>query len=206
MTRAGFFRLLRLLRSTGWAVFAVAALLPCTPASAADHWNIAQLMTLLGQQNSGRAGFVERKYLAVLAAPVESSGELRFRAPDRLEKITVKPRPESLVLDGDTLTVMRGERRHIVRLSDYREVAAFVDSIRATLAGDRAALERTYALNLAGTAERWSLTLLPRDPRMAEVVLRVTIAGSRAQLREIEILQADGDRSVMEIVATASGR
>lgn len=200
MTRAGFFRLLPV------AVFAVFALLRGIPADAADDWNIARLMSLLGQQNSGRASFVERKHLAVLDAPVESSGELRFRAPDRLEKITVKPRPESLVLEGDTLTVTRGERRHVVRLSDYREVAAFVDSIRATLAGDRAALERTYALSLAGTAERWSLTLLPRDPRMAEVVLRITIAGSRAQLREIEILQADGDRSVMEIVATASGR
>ena len=37
---------------------------------------------------------------------------------------------------------------------------------------------------------------------MAEVIVRINIAGTRGQLREIEIIQADGDRSVMEIVAT----
>jgi outer membrane lipoprotein-sorting protein len=194
---AGFFRVLLV-------VLLATTALPRAASAAAD-WNVERLMALLGGQTAGTARFTERKYLAVLEAPVESSGELRYRAPDRLEKITLKPRPESLVLEGNTLTVTRGERRHVVQLSDYREVAAFVDSIRATLAGDRAALEHTYALNLAGTPERWTLTLLPRDARMAEVVLRITIRGSRAQLREIEILQADGDRSVMDIVASTAG-
>jgi outer membrane lipoprotein-sorting protein len=198
LIRGGFFRLLLL------SVLAMPGLLHAVPTLAADAWNVERLMALLGKQTEGRATFTERKYLAVLDAPVESSGELRFRAPDRLEKITLKPRPESLVLEGDTLTVTRGERRHVVKLSDYREVAAFVDSIRATLAGDRAALERTYALTLGGTAEQWKLTLLPRDPAMAEIVVRITITGSGAQLGEIEILQADGDRSVMRIVATTA--
>lgn len=197
MIRAGLFRLLLL------TVLVMPGLLHAAPAPAADDWTVGQLMTMLGRQTEGRARFIERKHLAVLDAPVESSGELRFRAPDRLEKITLKPRPESLVLEGDTLTVTRGERGHVVRLSEYREVAAFVDSIRATLAGDRAALERTYALSLAGSAARWTLTLLPRDPRMAEVVVRITIDGSDAQLGAIEILQADGDRSVMAIVPAA---
>ncbi|NMG16216.1 LolA family protein [Aromatoleum bremense] len=182
------------------------ALAITAPLAAAEAWTIEQLMHALGKQRSGRASFVERKYLAILDAPVESSGELRFRAPDRLEKITLEPRAESLVLEGNTLTVVRGERRHIVQLSDYREIAAFIDSIRATLAGDRSALEQTYAPSLAGTSQDWTLTLLPREPKMAEVVLRITINGSHAQLRGIEILQADGDRSVMEIVAERAAR
>jgi outer membrane lipoprotein-sorting protein len=168
---------------------------------AAGGWDLAALMALLGSQEAGRAHFVEHKHLAILDRPVESSGELRFRAPDRLEKLTLAPRPESLVLEGDTLTVVRDARRHVLKLSDYPQVAAFIDSIRGTLAGDRAALERVYALELAGSAEGWTLTLLPRDARMAESVVRITIDGARAQLREIEILQADGDRSVMEIRA-----
>jgi len=197
--KAGVFRLLSI------AVLA-AALLQSGLAAAAEDWTLERLMQTLGKQSSGQATFSERKYLAVLDQPVESSGELRFRAPDRLEKITLKPRPESMVLEGNTLTVTRGKKQLVLRLSDYGEVAAFIDSIRATLAGDRATLERTYGLHLSGSAERWTLTLLPRDPRMAEVVLRITIAGARGQLREIEILQADGDRSVMEIVATGTSR
>lgn len=196
MRRPAFVRLLCTVAATLAALAVFAA-----PLAAAENWTVERLMQSLGTRTSGQASFVERKYLAILDQPVLSSGELRYRAPDRLEKNTVKPRPESLVLEGDTLTVVRGDRRHVVQLSDQREVAAFVGSIRATLAGDRAALERTYALSLGGSENDWTLSLLPRDPKMAEIVLRITITGSRTQLRTIEILQADGDRSVMEIVA-----
>ena len=188
------------------ALLAAASLLYGPQAIAAEAWTVAQLMQALGKHRNGQATFTERKYLAVLDQPVESSGELRFQAPDRLEKITLKPRPESLVLEGNNLSVTRGKKQFNVRLSDYGEVAGFIDSIRATLAGDRDTLERTYALHLAGNAERWTLTLLPRDTRMAEVVTRINIAGTRGLLREIEILQADGDRSVMEIVAMGQAR
>jgi outer membrane lipoprotein-sorting protein len=174
--------------------------------AASPDWTVDRLMQSLSRQTSGQATFVERKYLAILDQPVESSGELRFRAPDRLEKITLKPKPESLVLEGNTVTVNRGKKQYVVQLSDYREVAAFVDSIRATLVGDRATLERTYALHLAGNPDNWTLTLLPRDPRMAELVLRIDIKGNRGQLREIEIRQADGDRSVMEIAAVGAAQ
>ena len=47
--------------------------------------------------------------------------------------------------------------------------------------------------------ERWSLTLLPSDARIAAIVQRIRISGTRDELREIEMLQADGDRSVMQI-------
>ena len=188
------------------ALLAAASLLHGPQAIAAESWTVAQLMQALGKHRSGQATFQERKYLAVLDQPVESSGELRFQAPDRLEKITLKPRPESLVLEGNNLSVTRGKKQFNVRLSDYGEVAGFIDSIRATLAGDRDTLERTYALHLAGNAERWTLTLLPRDTRMAEVVTRINITGTRGLLRDIEILQADGDRSVMEIVAMGPAR
>ena len=191
-------------------LLAVAALVAAGVAGAApaagDAWTLDQLMGRLARERSGQATFVERKHLAIVDEPVVSSGELRFRAPDRLEKLTLEPRRESLVLEGDTLTVTRGERRHVLRLADYPQVAAFIDSIRATLAGDRAALERTYALLLSGDAERWSLSLLPRDPKMAEVVLRIDIRGTHAMLAEIEILQADGDRSVMTVRPLAAGR
>jgi hypothetical protein len=40
---------------------------------------------------------------------LESSGELSFDAPDRLEKRTIKPRPDALLLDGDKLTVTMHE-------------------------------------------------------------------------------------------------
>jgi hypothetical protein len=170
----------------------------CSPVHAA--WDVAQLMQSLAQNKSGRASFVEKKYLAVLEQPVESSGELLYTAPDRLEKRTLKPRPESMLIENGTLTVERGKRRMVLRMQDYPELAAFTESIRGTLAGDIAALRRVYNLELDGSPERWTLTLRPVETRMLAVVQRIRIGGSNAEVKTIEIEQADKDRSVMTIV------
>ena len=130
---------------------------------------------------------------------MESSGELLYTAPDRLEKRTLKPRPESLLIEGGSLTVERGKRRMVLRLQDYPELVAFTESIRGTLAGDIVALRRVYNLDLEGSEERWTLTLRPIETKMLEVVQRIRIAGVHADVRTIEIEQTDKDRSVMVI-------
>jgi outer membrane lipoprotein-sorting protein len=177
------------------------ALVTHTSASAAE-WGIEQLMQGMTQTRSSHATFVEKKYIAILDKPVESSGELSYTAPDRLEKRTLKPRPESMLLDGGTLTVEQKGKRHVLPLQNYPEIVAFIDSIRGTLAGDRAALERVYKLNLTGDEQQWTLELQPLSERMKKVVERIRIAGEQHELRTIEIRQADGDRSVMTITQT----
>jgi hypothetical protein len=172
-----------------------------TPALAA--WDLTQLMQGLAQNKSGRASFVEKKYIALLDKPVESSGELLYTAPDRLEKRTLKPRPESMLIESGTLTVERNKRRMTLRLQDYPELVAFTESIRGTLAGDVAALRRIYNLDLEGSEERWILTLRPVETKMLEVVQRIRIGGSRAEVKTIEIEQTDKDRSVMVIAPLA---
>jgi len=62
-----------------------------------------ELMQRLAQVKSARGKFVERKQLAMLQTPLESSGTLYYVAPGRLEKHMLKPRRESMILDGDTL-------------------------------------------------------------------------------------------------------
>lgn len=166
--------------------------------------DVADLMATLAHSTHGAATFTEKKYLAILDAPVESSGELRFVPPARLEKLTLKPSRERLVLDGDVLTVERGRRTHVLALKDYPEVAGMIESIRATLAGDRSALERVYRLSVSGSRARWSLALVPLDVRIARVVARIRIDGAEGEVRTVEIVQADGDRSVMTVEKAAA--
>lgn len=178
---------------------ALALLLGVCSASAQAAWDVAQLMQGLAQNKSGRASFVETKYIAMLDKPVESSGELLFTAPSRLEKRTFKPKPESVLIENGTLTVERGKRRNVLRLQDYPELVAFTESIRGTLAGDTAALKRIYTLELEGSQEGWVLSLRPIEAKMQELVQRIRIGGSHAEVKSIEIEQADKDRSVMVI-------
>jgi hypothetical protein len=156
-------------------------------------------MQSLATNKSGHASFIEKKTIAILDKPVESSGELFYTAPDRLEKRTLKPKAESMVLDKDKLIVEQRGRKHVLSLQSYPEIAAFIDSIRGTLAGDRKALERSYKLSMAGTQRDWDLSLLPLEDKMKKVVTSINISGAGNMLETIEINQADGDSSVMII-------
>lgn len=167
------------------------------PAMAA--FDIGQLMNDLARHKGGRAKFVETKYIALLDRPLVSTGELTYGAPDRLEKRTLTPKPETLRLDRDTLSIEREKQKLSINLASQPEALAFVDSLRGTLNGNRSALEKNYLLHLSGNPDKWVLTLLPSDQRIASLVQRITISGSRDHIRSIEYLQADGDRSLMLI-------
>ncbi|HEX8756890.1 MAG TPA: LolA-related protein [Steroidobacteraceae bacterium] len=160
---------------------------------------LQQLMGLLAQRKHGEVPYVEEDYLSVLDRPVKSSGVLVYEAPDHLEKRTLKPKEESLVLDGDELTVRRGHRTHRLQLSSYPQVAPLVDAIRDTLAGNEQALERVFKVRFAGSLADWKLELTPLDRDVALQVRRIEIAGARDAIHSVEILQVDGDRSVMTL-------
>jgi hypothetical protein len=190
---AGFaYRLMR-------KAFNALALLLTAAISHAAEWDLDQLMRGLAEIHTDHARFTEKKSIAMLEAPVESSGELFYTAPDHLEKRTLKPKPEAMILDHGTLVIERGHNKHQLQLQDYPELAAFIDSIRGTLAGDRKALERNYRLSLEGTAEHWALQLLPVDEKMLAVVKCIRIAGMGTTVHSIEITQTDGDSSLMRI-------
>ncbi|MFZ2268693.1 MAG: LolA-related protein [Azonexus sp.] len=167
------------------------------PACAA--FDVGQLMDDLARHKGGKAKFVEKKYISLLDKPVVSTGEMSFTPPDQLEKRTLTPKVETMRLDKDIISIERDKQKLSIRLSSQPEALAFIDSIRGTLTGNRAALEKNYLLSLAGTTDKWVLTLLPSDQKISALVLRITVSGNKNQIRTIEYLQADGDRSVLSI-------
>src|SRR3982074_423982 len=91
------------------------------------------VMGLLAKRQHGRVEFIEQQFLAILDHPLESSGELLYDAPDHLEKRTLLPRRETLVLAGGVLTIERGGHRHVMDLRRYPQLQPFRESTRATL-------------------------------------------------------------------------
>jgi outer membrane lipoprotein-sorting protein len=185
---------------------ALALWLVLTVAQAADTpsenaWSVEHLMQRFAQVKSSKATFVERKHLRILNAPLESSGTLVYQAPGALEKHTLKPKPEILVLENDTLTFedKARNRRRTLKLQEYPAIWAFVESIRSTLAGDLRSLNRFYRVTLEGAEPDWRLTLDPRDAAIARMVSQIRIAGSGTSIRSIETTEVEGDRSVMTI-------
>jgi hypothetical protein len=159
----------------------------------------AQLLELLAQRRHGHVTFTETQHFAMLERPLQSSGELLYDAPGRLEKRTLKPKAETLILEHGVLTAHRGRRTYTLPLREYPEVAPFVESIRATLAGDRAALERLFRIEFAGSLAHWTLLLTPADEGLARAVRDIRIEGERDAIRSVEIRLRDGDRSLLTI-------
>ncbi|HEY6824384.1 MAG TPA: LolA-related protein [Steroidobacteraceae bacterium] len=175
---------------------------PCAAAEPpTDPAAFEQLLQRLSARRHGHVAFTEVQQLSILDRPLHSSGELLYDAPGRLEKRTLEPRPEDLLLEDGTVTVERGHRRRIVALRDLKQAAPLIESLRATLAGDRAALERYFTVHFSGNLDRWSLELTPADPLLRRSVRRIHIGGEQDRVRTVEIYQSDGDSSTLTIGA-----
>jgi len=172
------------------------------PARAAFGFD--QLMGTLSQRRSGEAKFVEQRFVSVLDQTLTYTGTLSFTAPDRLARHTLTPRPESFVVEGNQLTLQRGERVRRLALDSLPELAAMVEAVRGTLSGDGSALQRYFKPTVQGAPSRWTLTLVPLDFRLLGVVRQLRIDGNQADVRVVELQLADGDRSVMTIEPVAS--
>ena len=167
--------------------------------AADEGGTLGNLMALLAQRRHGVADFTQTQYLAVLKQPQRSEGVRSYDAPDHLEQRTLKPHPQTAVLDHGVLTLTRGSRQRTVRLDEYPQLAPLIDSVRATLAGDLPAIERRFETRLAGDLDHWQLDLTPRESGLASGVKRIRLNGERDRILQVEVQQGGADRSLMTI-------
>jgi outer membrane lipoprotein-sorting protein len=178
---------------------AMAAGLALPPAALAAPWDLAALMGMLAARKSGEASFEQTKTLAMLDAPIHSSGILRFEAPDMLEMHTLEPTQQRMVVRGRQVSVEVAGRSQTFDLERNPAAGALVEGIRATLDGDLAGLQRGYHTRLQGEQRQWTLVLVPRLPAARARVSEIDLSGSGASVRSIAVFEADGDRSWMRI-------
>jgi outer membrane lipoprotein-sorting protein len=160
---------------------------------------LPELMALLAQKRSGEARFTEQREVKGLDAPLTTSGTLSFAAPDRFTRKTVAPRPETMVVEGNIVTLTRNGRTRSLALDASPEMEAIVESVRGTLTGNAVSLQQHFKLAVTGSTDQWTLELKPATPRLAVMLDSVRIGGKRSEVRTVEMRLADGDRSVMQI-------
>jgi outer membrane lipoprotein-sorting protein len=191
-------------RSRRWARWLAAGALALQLAAPAGAFDLDQLMGRLARVKSAEATFVERRTVFQLDQTLESSGRLSYAAPDTFVRETLKPRHDKLAVVGNQLTMSQGDRSRTVALDATPEAQVMIEAIRGTLTGNRPLLERHFETRLDGTPERWDLALVPRDARLRGQVAQLHVAGRQAEIREVRVTMADGDRSVM-LIESASG-
>lgn len=177
----------------------VAALLvaPLAPAFGGDHEDpgLQELMRGMAETAGVSADFREVKELALLAEPLVSRGTLYFIPPDRLARHTRSPSPSSLIVDGDQLTVADPAGGDQVELSRNPVARLFVDNLIVLFSGDLAELRRRYVPHFESGEGHWSLALEPRRSPIKDLIARITLRGDGNSLRQMEVLETDGDRT-----------
>ena len=170
-----------------------------------NGWNVEQLLESLAKNRQAEVRFEETAFSNLLTEPLKTQGILRFTLPARLEKHVTAPYDERYLVEGDKVlfeSKRKGSSRTL-SLQDYAVLRAFVEAFRSTLANDVVTLQRFYHVTLQGELRRWALILHPLDNAVQELVESIRFSGEGEQVRSIEILAPDGDRSVMDITADA---
>src|SRR5258706_5633691 len=137
----------------GWGVAGLAVKADQAP-QVQPSWTLEQLMLGLSKIKNATTNFIEDQYIGILTNPLHSSGVLVYVAPSRLEKDSLVPTRQSVIIDGDKLTVRQANgQTRTVTLQDHPEIGAFVESLRSTLSGDLGILSRFYDVGFTGSAD-----------------------------------------------------
>lgn len=169
---------------------------------------VSRLLAAYAEMPGLEARFVETKRLALLAQPLVNRGRLFFARPGLLLRRVEAPHRSEVLITQDAVHV-RAPERQTIPISRLEQLGGLVHSLLWLLAGDEAALSRTYRLSLSGgsdAAEPWELVLEPRAEALARLVERIRVRGRGLAVSEVHVREASGDETVTRIVEANPSR
>jgi outer membrane lipoprotein-sorting protein len=176
--------------------------------AAGSSWTVKRLMWELSQVSYARLSFVETRQSMFLSTDMVVEGHIQYRAPDHIEKVTISPMSEKIVVDGDTMLVEKlayardhdavMETKHY-SIESHPVLKATVGSIRYILAGNSEMLGEYYEMSISGQCENWTLELTPRTVEISDYTQKIILSGNESSILRYVTIQADGDESVMTL-------
>lgn len=135
--------------------------------------------------------------MKVLDKPLVVSGELAWLGGDKLERRVDKPAKEvSTIADGEVTQEREGRKPRTFSLKRAPQLRILLDSFVALLGGDASRLDDAFDVQLGRDADRWALTLAPRDPSLAKQIVSIQVYGSGNQPRCMRMNEKDGDTTI----------
>lgn len=173
-------------------------------AHAASAKDLASLVRVpaasLAQAQVVRGQFVQRRYLAGLAQPLESKGTFLFARGLGIEWHTVQPFDSQFVLTDAGIT-QRDEGGEPLRISAADQPALTVVSrvFFALFALDFTALSQDFGMaGVENGKEPWRLMLEPKTAALGSVFKQALITGD-ATVKSVHLDDANGDSTVIEL-------
>lgn len=193
MNKQGF------LRSGCWALVAWAMSVGLASAS-----SLETLETFLKSTQSGRADFTQvvtppLKNGQTTARQKTSAGQFSFIRPTRFRFDYIKPFPQVIVADGQTLWIYDTDLEQVTARKQAQTLSSTPAALVAT-AVDLATLQKEFTLEAQTDADglQWvQATPKNRESTIQSVRMGLRPEGTQVSLSKLEIFDAMGQRSVL---------
>lgn len=192
------------------ALVATALLSIALPASAqaaapaATEDMLARVLAEVARQPLKAAPFIERRSSALTASPLESRGTLSYQPSGSVEKRTLTPIQERMIVGVDAITIQGGQgAAQTIRLDAQPAMAAYVHGLRAVLAGDARPLRQHFDTQSSGSLDHWEIRLRPRDAAVRRGIAQIVVRGERGQVQVVETTETGGDVNELTILLRA---
>jgi len=158
-------------------------------------------MAQLGKVRSVSARYTESVQVSLLQHGIESTGTIRYVAPDSIvETVDGEPLRE-IRIEGDRIAIRDAGETREIDVGEHRAIESMVAALRSVFAGDLVDLERHFRVRFEplGSTEGggWLLTLDPEDAEVAWLLSRIEIQGTGREVHRIEIREPNGDSRTM---------
>ena len=178
------------------------ALLACANLALADSMDT--LASFLKNTKSGRADFTQvvtppAKAGQTVSRSKTSSGEFAFIRPARFRFDYLKPFPQVIVADGQTLWLYDADLEQVTARKQAQALGSTPAALIAT-AVDVASLQKEFSLEAQADADglQWvQATPKNRESTIQSVRMGMRVEGAQVGLAKLEIFDAMGQRSVL---------
>jgi hypothetical protein len=138
--------------------------------------------------------FVEYRFSHLLKKPLRTSGTLEYRTDGVMSRKVESPYQETTEVEGDAVRITRaGRATRTISLQRAPQLRVLLGSFRALLEGRLTPLESDFTITLDENGQEWTLTLQPKDPRLAKQLDHIRVNGAGDRPTCVEALESDGD-------------
>ncbi|MCK4842072.1 MAG: hypothetical protein KAT04_09350 [Methylococcales bacterium] len=153
-----------------------------------------------------KIAYQETRILELLDEPWQGSGFMYSIAPDLMIREQLKPQRLLMAVNADKLYYFDpvNHVRHQGEMGSDQSISLNIAVFKALITADEALLKSMYQVEFSSKAQRWVMTLKPRQESNSEFSIVVT--GLRGQQVDTVIIkQTDGDLSEIMMQSNASG-
>jgi len=137
--------------------------------------------------------FVQKKNIAVLPVPLNSTGQFQFEQGKEViwEVLTPVHNTVRLTPQGISFKNEQNENKAVPQQAGVDVVAKIFMGV---ISGELASLDGYFLIQASGDIKNWKLILSPRSPSLAAYIQNITLQGSEFT-EQLDIAETNGDNT-----------